>query len=485
MNAGAGGTTPDCISLAIAFYQAPGRFPDLLHGQARLPEGVGTLLRLAGGAAPETEGRAAAPFASTDEIRQAARFFIEQALLAHENDHYRVLGVNPGASIEEIKEHHRLLMRLFHPDRENLSEDWKDVFATRINLAYKTLKQPESRAAYDAALRRTRVTPPRFPVLRRRLLEREPFMRRLPPAVTKNLPGLVLGGFGLLAALSVGMVYLNRPPAGAIGAGDSGNGHSLPREAAVIPSRHDNEALERLKEVASAPPQVAVVSPQAAMAAPPQLPAESPPPKAARAVEPHAPAVAVASIANVPRIKAAAEPPPAARQAEAAAPVRVRREAPTEAMPAPPAAAPEKPEAVVQAAVQPAPPPEVAPPARPDFSQAALSELIARMSALYEQGNLEGFLALFDEEARAEQGGKTRIRSDYENLFRTTEARKLTIFDMNWVKDGEVFRGEGGFQAKVIRKGERTARVYSGTIRLEVQKRNESALIRGIFHKAG
>ena len=144
------GGAADCVSLAIAFHQAPGRFSDLLHGRAELPEGIGRLLRLAGGAEPAAEGLNGQAFVPAAEIRQAARFFIEQVLLAHEADHYRVLGVRPDAPLEEIKEHHRLLMRLFHPDREGAAGDgWSEAFATRINLAYTALRQPRARARFQ------------------------------------------------------------------------------------------------------------------------------------------------------------------------------------------------------------------------------------------------------------------------------------------------------------------------------------------------
>ncbi len=235
---GGGNAPADCVSLAIAFHQAPGRFPELLHGRAELPAGIGPLLRLAGGA--EAEGANGPAFIPDAEIRQAARFFIERVLLAHEADHYRVLGVRPEASLDEIKEHHRLLMRLYHPDREGAAgDDWSEAFATRINLAYTALRQPRARADYDAARRQAQkqqgMQQPHRSAPWRRPEAREGAGFRLPPAVARNLPQLVLGGFALLASLAVGVVYLTRPPAVAIGAGDD-YGQGLPREAAA-PSR--------------------------------------------------------------------------------------------------------------------------------------------------------------------------------------------------------------------------------------------------------
>ena len=105
-----------------------------------------------------------------------------------------------------------------------------------------------------------------------------------------------------------------------------------------------------------------------------------------------------------------------------------------------------------------------------------------QLSALYRRGDLEGFLALFDENAHIEGGGKARIRTDYDALFRGTRARELRIADLQWVRDGEVFRGEGSFQARVVRQGEDTERTYQGVIRLEAIAGNGTARLRGMFH---
>ena len=84
--------------------------------------------------------------------QQAARFFIEQVLMSHSAGHYHVLGVDPDARPEEIKEHHRLLMRLFHPDRQTTPDAQSDAIATRINQAYTVLRYPDTRATYDLTL---------------------------------------------------------------------------------------------------------------------------------------------------------------------------------------------------------------------------------------------------------------------------------------------------------------------------------------------
>jgi curved DNA-binding protein CbpA len=57
-------------------------------------------------------------------------------------------------------------MRVFHPDREDRADDWKDAFATRINLAYTTLRDADERRRYQASLQQSK-RPDATPPLRR------------------------------------------------------------------------------------------------------------------------------------------------------------------------------------------------------------------------------------------------------------------------------------------------------------------------------
>ncbi|MGB8052423.1 MAG: J domain-containing protein, partial [Azonexus sp.] len=206
-NPAAAGT--DCIALAVEFFREPSRFPDLLHGRRRLPPGVTALLQMA----------AANRSRQTGEPQQAARFFIEHVLMAHNASHYRVLGVDPVAPPDEIKEHHRLLMRLFHPDRQTAVDERSDAIATRVNQAYTVLRYPDTRATYDLSLAEKRdVKDPGYasrppPVA----VDSSGFLMRMPPFVLRHLPQFALGSVALVAALGVALVYVNRVPTGAIG----------------------------------------------------------------------------------------------------------------------------------------------------------------------------------------------------------------------------------------------------------------------------
>src|SRR5437773_2184865 len=62
-------------------------------------------------------------------------------------DYYAILGVDRGASADDIKKAYRRLARKYHPDvskEPNAEEKFKEMAE-----AYETLKDPEKRAAYD------------------------------------------------------------------------------------------------------------------------------------------------------------------------------------------------------------------------------------------------------------------------------------------------------------------------------------------------
>jgi hypothetical protein len=68
-------------------------------------------------------------------IRDACVFYLQQILLASAADSYRVLGVQPGATRSEMREHMRWLLTWLHPDRDR--DEWESVFAERVLKAWR------------------------------------------------------------------------------------------------------------------------------------------------------------------------------------------------------------------------------------------------------------------------------------------------------------------------------------------------------------
>lgn len=126
----------EAIELALALHAEPARSADLR--ERPVPAGVADLLRLAAG--NESIVAEAVQFFGRPppQLIEAARFFVEQQLLAREcaEDPWRVLGANPGASARRLSEHRRLLVSLIHPDR---SPDWASAYSDRLHRAWRTL----------------------------------------------------------------------------------------------------------------------------------------------------------------------------------------------------------------------------------------------------------------------------------------------------------------------------------------------------------
>jgi hypothetical protein len=130
------GETSEALDQALWLHQAPGRRKLL---QARpLAEGQELLLRIAAGSGSALEAAAAATGQPAQRIGEATRFYLQQVLFTDDADAYRVLGLQRGASADEIRHHHRLLQRWLHPDRSD--DPWNEVFAARVNQAWTALR---------------------------------------------------------------------------------------------------------------------------------------------------------------------------------------------------------------------------------------------------------------------------------------------------------------------------------------------------------
>jgi hypothetical protein len=118
--------------------------------KAPLPIDLVLLLRIAAGEEDIIQDAVRASGRPLRVVREAAGFFIEQALLHPEADSYRVLGASPTAPNLELRRNMALLLRWLHPDIDQKGE--RSIFAARVTKAWSDLKTPERRAAYDRQL---------------------------------------------------------------------------------------------------------------------------------------------------------------------------------------------------------------------------------------------------------------------------------------------------------------------------------------------
>jgi len=66
-------------------------------------------------------------------------------------DHYKLLGLQRDASLEEIKRAYRQLAKRYHPDRTQNNDQDTEIFKA-VSEAFATLSNPQRRAEYDRLL---------------------------------------------------------------------------------------------------------------------------------------------------------------------------------------------------------------------------------------------------------------------------------------------------------------------------------------------
>lgn len=139
----------EALDLALGLLRAPAR-RGLLVARP-LPAGMTTLLEVAGGSTTAANAASQATGALPEELLEAARFFVQQVLFHEGASAYRILGARPGAPQSQLLQHHRLLQRWLHPDRDG-GQAWDSAFSARVNEAWSRVRTPHARRAYDATL---------------------------------------------------------------------------------------------------------------------------------------------------------------------------------------------------------------------------------------------------------------------------------------------------------------------------------------------
>jgi hypothetical protein len=139
------------LQLAFDLYDFPSQAR--VVRKAPLPADLVSLLRIAAGEEDTLRDAVRGSGRAQRVVREAAGFFIEQALLFPEADNYRILGASPTAPNVELRRNMALILRWLHPDIDQKGE--RSVFAARVTKAWSDLKTPERRAAYDRQLIKT------------------------------------------------------------------------------------------------------------------------------------------------------------------------------------------------------------------------------------------------------------------------------------------------------------------------------------------
>lgn len=551
------------LELAIALRRNP-TYAAGITPVSELPQGMEFLLRVANGDAEQLAWSIQNTHASEDEIKQAAIGFIEKIAFWPGADNYRVLCLNPWATPVDIKEHYRLLIRLFHPDRGLAHHASADEYSSRINQAYAATGKGANLSAGSVNAGASVDIPARpFIHLRqhRTSMDSAPRMDSLLAGLTPQYVLKIMAG---AAFLIVGWIYLeNREPA------------PVAMTTAVLPERttantspsvmREAEGESKLNQllVKMAPASTSMPpAPAAAVPATPQpqrvnLPGNAENHTEQKTVEPvpplppsvrlaaKAPVLAesakkVAAIPQplgvIPPVKAennieqktaapAPRLPPPVRLAVVAPALAGSDEKVNSATPvmkpvasvplptqiatndpvvadatATPAAAtpvslPDKaprPVAVESATVRVA----LAAPANSMAQSSSaevnrqptndeLHQIVTQFIGSYNQGDLEAFMSLLDENVRTDEpGGWVGIHQAYERLFNRSLSREMVLRNLQWQRSGEAVIGRPNYRVTISRPGDKASHLYTGVLKIEVAMLGGRPMITGFFNKA-
>ncbi len=493
----------ELIATALACYRAPALHGEFLRGESPPPKDIAVLLRLAGGSEIHELGLAGFPEHDSADLNVAARFFVEQTMFRRDADHYRLLGIDPDASEQVIKEHHRLLMRMLHPDRTPDTDDWRGGYANRVNHAYNVLRNAHSRAAYDAELLAAREASAETVKHQRGASVRyvHDGLGSYGSANKRSghrVPFFVLTGVAAIAALYVGGVYLSNR-ADTVNQASAGEAATVPTTTEPGHAPHTEDKLSDLS------PQVMaklenLLNTDAEKRQPPQPPhpesLESGKTKTSQA--PITPARNPASVrgdatglvgSQKPQGNVSLATAPitnsggvSQRQRESDVPPVVRNE------PVADTATLEPQRATQMLQMDKAVDDRLIATAKMEerdvhkLSPDDLEKLFARYVFYYERGDIGGFMSLFDDDARSASGGKSKIRQDYANFFKSTSTRQLELTQPSWGGGGSAFIGKVPFRATIRNLNETQNKVFAGSIYFEVEKRKGSAVITALFY---
>jgi putative secretion ATPase (PEP-CTERM system associated) len=201
----------------------------------------------------------------------------------------------------------------------------------------------------------------------------------------------------------------------------------------------------------------------------------APAPRAAKAPEPNAPPQPTEQSPAPSAASVQALPAPARSPAATIAPSG----ADVALAPEPSVVAPTAPTAAAQVAI-------VSPPQTPEpIAQLELAQVLLKFTRYYEEGNLDQFAQMFSADIQTEdRNGIAALREDYGELFQKTVSRQIILGDIRWDRSGATAQGDGPFELRIRPRVGDSLRVFKGTIRFQVEKRNGSTLITSLRHTA-
>jgi hypothetical protein len=144
----------ELFAFALQFYRAPLQYRSLVAREGPVPEHFQQLLEILNKRPehPAWGELAHALSCTVKELREAGFFLVRRVLFVDGADNYRILGLQPFAEAAAVRERYRLLIGLFHPDKNPQGDEWGELYAPKINDAYNVLKSASRKRRYDRQL---------------------------------------------------------------------------------------------------------------------------------------------------------------------------------------------------------------------------------------------------------------------------------------------------------------------------------------------
>ncbi|HEY9210541.1 MAG TPA: DnaJ domain-containing protein [Methylotenera sp.] len=475
------------------------------------------LLRLANGDAELMAWATGVTGASAEELRVSCVAFVERICFGGDTNPFGVLGLNPWANADAVKEHYRLLIRIFHPDRGQVGNATAEAYSARINQAYASLKHKVgdgggnlSEPATASYRGQTGIIPRRFS----RPVSAQNNGGDSLRWASRLTPAKVLLGMALLAGL---IIYLSFPQKMRT---QSGVQNVVEKPVSTMPALSYTSVtqmpvaeVEPLLDVVADAGTVEVVTQvedtQAVTAEPLPMVAKSF--KAENALSLKTPLVKVTPAAAVGDKKATAvniklDTKSADTKQVNTKPIETKLVNKTQVIQTAVIAAPALSNEIqssaeshinkkanvsvtdsvklVEASEIPVQPKTVTPKPVDIPTDRELHDLIASFMINYANGDINAFIQAFDEQVRSDEGGgKSGLYSAYADLFAKTTSRSIVLKDLQWKRQGTFAVAFADYRASTLRAGETQVNSSFGTLQIEAVKTGGRVMISGFFYQ--
>jgi hypothetical protein len=117
------------------------------------------------------------------------------------------------------------------------------------------------------------------------------------------------------------------------------------------------------------------------------------------------------------------------------------------------------------------------------ITQAELANLLRRFAFVYEAGDIDQFVELFDEDVRTnDRSNKAGLREDYEELFRNSINRQMLLGNVAWEISDKQANGWGNFEVRIKRAGDEEVKAFKGSLTFQVEKADNRLRIKRMYH---